>query len=347
MNPLERFRSNLASVLPEGLAPDRPLAVAVSGGPDSMALLWLAARAFPGQVIAATVDHGLRPENADEAAAVACWCETAHLPHAALTVPVPPRTTGNLQAWARQERYLLLKRWAIEQGAAALATAHHADDQAETFLMRAARGSGLSGLAAVRARLDEEVPLTASHWQQGPDGSGTTVTCGRVPTIRPLLGWRRGELRTLCEAEALPFVDDPSNADDRFDRTRFRGLLAAAPWLDAVAIGRSAAYLAEVDRDLLAVSRWLYAQRMVQDDPSRAVLDVADLPRGVRRLIARIAIDGVRVTKGIQSPAWSWAIAIEPLLDALEAGRSATQAGVLVTPNGTIWRFTEAPPRSG
>ncbi|MGL1617815.1 ATP-binding protein, partial [Vibrio parahaemolyticus] len=86
----------------------------------------------------------------------------------------------------------------------------HADDQAETFLMRAARGSGVAGLAGIRARHRREIDL-----------------------VRPLLGWRVSELRALAVAAAVPFVDDPSNADPHYDRTRFRALLRDTPWLDA------------------------------------------------------------------------------------------------------------------
>lgn len=322
MELIARFLGDLARVLPEGAALGRPLALAVSGGPDSMAMLWLASRALPGQAVAATVDHGLRPESAGEAAMVADWCAATGVPHATLTVAGPPAATGSLQAWARRERYLSLKRWAIGHGAAALATAHHADDQAETFLMRAARGSGLAGLAAIRGRLQEDVAI-----------------------VRPLLGWRRAELRALCEWQGLPFVDDPTNIAARFDRTRFRDWLAGAPWLDPAALGRSAAYLAEVDRDLLAASRWLYAQRRIDGSPHAEAVDVTDLPRGVRRLIARIAIDAVRTGSGIVAPAWSWATSIEPLLDTLDAGRAATHAGVLATPRHCVWRFAPAPPR--
>lgn len=345
MNTIARFTADLARVFPEGLGPDRPFALAVSGGPDSMAMLWLAAQAFPGQVIAATVDHRLRPESAGEAAMVAEWCAAADVPHAILTVETPPGASGNLQSWARQERYFLLKRWAIERGASVLATAHHAEDQAETFLMRAARGSGLSGLAAIRERLNEEIGLSSSEPETGPEGVRFTAAFGTLAIVRPLLGWRRGELRALCEEQGLPFMDDASNVDERFDRTRFRSWLGRAEWLDPVAIGRSAAYLAESDRDLHEVSRWLYAQRRMDGSPYEEKVDVAELPRGVRRLLARIAIEDVRLVNEIRTPAWSRATNIEPLLDALESGRAATQAGVLATPKGSVWHFHPAPPR--
>ncbi|WP_339501760.1 tRNA lysidine(34) synthetase TilS, partial [Pseudomonas canadensis] len=132
------------------------IALAVSGGPDSMAMLALAAAAFPGQVHAATVDHRLRAAAAAEARMVAAWCANAGVPHTTLVVaePIGP---GSVQARARAVRYELLLPWAAEIGASCLATAHHADDQAETFLMRAALGSGVAGLAGIRARQRREV----------------------------------------------------------------------------------------------------------------------------------------------------------------------------------------------
>jgi tRNA(Ile)-lysidine synthase len=142
--------------------------VAVSGGPDSLALLLLAHAAMPGLVEAATVDHGLRSESADEAAFVAEICGKLGVPHATLKVTVG---AGNLQAEARAARYAALAGWMAERGLAALATAHHADDQAETLILRLNRGSGVAGLAGVRAR--GLVPGT------------------RLPLLRPLLGWRR------------------------------------------------------------------------------------------------------------------------------------------------------------
>jgi len=205
---IARFQGDYERLLTPAEAPDHRIALGVSGGPDSMAMLGLAAAAFPERVIAATVDHGLRPESANEAQLVARACDRIGVAHTALKIEVPPGASGNLHGWARQERYLLLKRWAVDAGAPTLCTAHHAEDQAETFLMRAARATGLSGLAAVRARSEAE---------HSP-----------IVLMRPLLRWRRRELRAVAEQLNLPFVDDPSNRDPRFDRTRFRAWLAEA-----------------------------------------------------------------------------------------------------------------------
>lgn len=307
------------------------IALAVSGGPDSMAMLALAHGAFPEQVIAATVDHGLRPESADEAAMVAGYCAAAGVAHETLNIATPPAARDNIQSWARQERYALLQCWAVNAGADSLATAHHADDQAETFLMRAARGSGLPGLAAVRARRDIDVQLAGHHQ--------------KLTLVRPLLGWRRQELRVVATDTAVPFVDDPSNSDDRFDRTRFRRLLAEAPWLDPVQIGRSAAYLAEVDADLFAISEWLWKERGLPSADDEAKLDISGLPRATRRHLARMAISHVLMMEGRSDGNWSRAANVEALLEALEAGKAATQAEVMASAKGDIWHFRPAPPR--
>lgn len=317
---IARFRDDCRALLDRTPTVDAPLALAVSGGPDSMAMLALASAAFPGAVIVATVDHGLRPEAADEAAMVADWCKGAGTAHRTLIVADTLPAATNLHDWARHQRYAVLDDWARAANAVAIATGHHADDQAETFLMRAARGSGLAGLAGVRAR--HAVP-------------------NRVPVVRPLLFWRRADLLAVVDAGGIAHVDDPSNLDPRFDRAHLRTLLAATPELPAAALARSAAHLAEAERDLAAIADWLFESREVAPRD----FDVADLPRGVRRLIARRAIERVRTEERIESPAFTAATNIEPLLDTLEAGKPATQAGLLIAPRATIWRISVAPAR--
>ncbi|WP_319003165.1 tRNA lysidine(34) synthetase TilS [Alteriqipengyuania lutimaris] len=226
---IERFRADLAQVWPDD--PDLAgvsLGIAVSGGPDSLALLLLANAAMPGRVRAATVDHGLRPESADEAAFVARVCEGLGIPHATLRVEVAP---GNLQANARAARYEALGCHFEQVSASVFATAHHADDQAETLLMRLNRGSGLAGLAGVR-------PWSVFF----PEG-----IIAEMVLVRPLLGWRREELAAVVRAAGIEAVDDPSNSDDAFDRARMRKAIAEADWLDPLAMARSARHLAEAE----------------------------------------------------------------------------------------------------
>lgn len=312
----ERFRADLACVFSEGFRPDKPLALAVSGGPDSIAMLLLAHAAVPGQIAVATVDHGLRPEAEDEALLVAGVCRHLGVPHATLCADAP-LAGGNLQAEARALRYALLGGWALGIGARALATAHHADDQAETFLMRASRGSGVAGLAGVRSRRQD----------------------GAITLIRPLLAWRREELAAVVMQAGVATVTDPSNQDDRFDRTRMRRLLADTPALDAAGIARSAYHLAEAEADLRATTDWFWADRRRPSLDGEVLLAVADLPRTVQRSLVHRAIAAVRPP--------GTAATIEAMLDALIAGRAANQAGVLASVEHGAWRFRDEPPRRG
>ncbi len=351
-----RFRHDFARLI--AVAPTDLLALAVSGGPDSMALLALAAAAYPGQVVAATVDHRLRIAAADEARMVGAWCAAHGIPHSTLIVDEAIGTSA-VQGRARDRRYALLFDWAETMGAACLATAHHADDQAETFLMRAGRGAGVAGLGGIRAR------------QQG----------GAIALVRPLLGWRVAELRAFAQRQALPYVDDPSNADPHYERTRFRALLRDTPWLDPVQFASAARHAAEADATIREVEDWLWQTRrrptpdrhpglepgptpildqhpqdvrhggcpnesgMMGEGCGAVCLDMADLPRELRRRLARRAIHAVRAAHAITTPAFTDSANIEPLLDALEAGKSATHAGILVTVRDTVWNFAPQPPR--
>ena len=187
-------------------------------------MLLLAHAAHPGMIEAATVDHGLRPESGDEAELVGRVCANLEVPHRVLKVEVG---AGNLQHRARAARYAALASWLEERGLEALLTAHQMDDQAETLVMRLNRGSGLKGLAGIRAR--------------------TRIPGGDLPLLRPLLGWRRAELEALARECAVPFVEDPSNADPRFDRVRVRQALAAADWIEPSGFARSATLLADAE----------------------------------------------------------------------------------------------------
>lgn len=316
----ERFATDLARAW--GGKPDGRIGVAASGGPDSMAMLALAAEALPGRVEAATVNHGLRPEAGDEAALVAGACRSLDVRHAILAPPEPLGPGADLQARARDLRYRLLGEWATRRGLSGVLTAHHADDQAETFLMRAGRAAGLAGLAGARAR---------------------TVIGGLV-VVRPLLEWRRAELRALVRRRELPFADDPSNRDDRFERTRIRHLLDANEWLGPANLARSATYLAEADSDLAAAVDWLWRKRAEQDGAELWV-DALELPRELRRRLLRRAIAAVRDAAGIAEPAFGESANVEATLDALETGRRVTQAGVATSVRGGRWRLRPAPPR--
>ena len=310
----DRFAAALSALWRSArLKGDDRLGLAVSGGPDSLALLCLAAAALPGRVAAATVDHGLRAEAADEAAMVARVCAEMAVPHAILRVTV---SEGNVQSEARTARYAALDLWLAEQGLAALATAHHADDQAETLVMRLNRSSGVSGLAGVRA-------------------------LGRVPgserpLLRPLLDWRREELAKVVAAAGLTAAQDPSNADPRFDRVRVRQALAAVDWLDVPALAASAAHLADADAalDWAAGREWREA---VSPIPMGLVYR-PQAPRAIAlRVIARIVseLDG-------EAPRGS---AVARLFDSLLAGQPASIGNLVARRGPEGWTFTKAPLR--
>jgi len=221
---LARFAGDLARLWPEEER-GGPLGLAVSGGPDSLALLLLAEAAMPGQVMVASIDHGLREEAAGEVAMVEQLCRSRGIPFTPIKVSL---AQGNLQARAREARYAALAQWASQCGLGAVASAHHADDQAETLLMRLVRGSGLAGLAGVR--------------------DASLVPGSDVPLLRPLLGWRKAELEDIVHAAGLQPARDPSNADLTFDRVRVRHHLAEHDWLDPEALAASAAHLADAWR---------------------------------------------------------------------------------------------------
>ena len=181
------------------------VALAVSGGPDSLALLHLAARMREAQhatpeITVLTVDHALRPSSREEAGMVARTAACLGLPHAILTWQHGDAPGTGVQEKARAARYDLMAGYAGAHGIQAIATTHHLDDQAETFLMRLKRGSGLDGLAAIPER---------SAW------AGVTI-------LRPLLDMPKARLVATLAAQGIAYASDPSNVDPRFERARMR-----------------------------------------------------------------------------------------------------------------------------
>lgn len=313
---VERFRADLQAIWPEGLHGGGPrLGLAVSGGPDSTALLLLAAAAMPGGVAAATVDHRLRAESANEARDAGALCARLEVPHRVLEVDV---ASGNVQAEARKARYAAMAGWIEAEGLAALATAHHADDQAETLLLRLNRASGVAGLAGARAR-------------------------GRVPQsdialLRPLLGWRRSELGEVVAHCGIEAAQDPSNRDERFDRVRMRGALASADWLDIAAIAESAGHLGDAD----AALDWA-AGREWSECVQRDGLGLTYRPRAPRAIALRVLSRIVTQLDG--SPQRGSAIA--RLFETLLANGPASIGGLVARPGPEGWNFAQAPVRKG
>jgi tRNA(Ile)-lysidine synthase len=190
-----------------------PGAVAVSGGGDSLALMhllaaWARGRNAPPPLVLC-VDHGLRPESGSDAKQVARWAKAAGLKSLILVVR-GEKPKSDIEAWARAARYGLMARVLARRGLKTLYLAHHQDDQAETFLLRLGRGSGLDGLSAMR-RLSV-FPL--------PEFSGLSLA-------RPLLETPRAALQEYLKARKQDWLEDPMNGEQRFARARIRALLPA------------------------------------------------------------------------------------------------------------------------
>lgn len=261
---------------------------------------------------AATVDHGLRAGSADEAAMVARVCAELGVPHATLRVEV---AGGNLQDEARKARYAALEAWAGERGLAAIATAHHADDQAETLLMRLNRASGVAGLAGIRAR--------------------TIVPGGDLSLLRPLLDCRRAELQAVLDGAGVTAAQDPSNADERFDRVRMRRALADADWLDSGALAKSAGHLADADEAL----QWA-ADREWEERVEALTSGYLYRPRAPRAIRLRVLARVVTLLGGAPRGG-----ALAQLDDALTSGSAANCGGVAGRSTAEGWLLEPEPPR--
>ncbi|MCA8887199.1 MAG: tRNA lysidine(34) synthetase TilS [Parvularculaceae bacterium] len=219
------------------LGAPRRMVLALSGGADSTALAHLCAPLHAhgeAQILAVTINHGLRAGAAEEATRAGGFARALGLPHQVLTWEGEKPASG-VQAAARVARYRLLIAAAESFGASTIMTAHHADDQAETVLMRMKRGGGPRGLSAM-----SETSFVAA-------GAGPAMVLAR-----PLLGYRRAALVALLHANVHPFIEDPSNADPAFERVRVRRELAAGagPGFDALIdmSRRAAATAAEDER---------------------------------------------------------------------------------------------------
>ncbi|MEK6637591.1 MAG: tRNA lysidine(34) synthetase TilS [Pseudomonadota bacterium] len=300
-----RFRADLLKC---GCGPNHTYGVCVSGGADSLALLLLA-NATAIKIKAVTVDHRLRAESATEAQQVAAICAQLGVVHETLILGAPGG--GNLSAWARTARYAALREWAAREGVEMLMTAHHADDQLETVLMRLNRGAGVAGLAGVRAR--------------------------QADLCRPLLGWRKAELVAVVEAYGMAAVDDPTNYEDAYDRARLRKHLAKVEWLDPRMAAISAAALAEAN-DALDWSAQGLLDKHLSHDGKTLILTLPPIPRELaRRAVAACLL---KLNPGAKPRG----DALDRLLDALPHGKVATLAGIKCV-GGTSWRFTVAAPR--
>ena len=288
-----------------------PVCVAVSGGGDSMALLLLAAgwaRGRGRQLIALTVDHGLRPEATDEARFVAEVAARLGVAHRTLRWehPVPG------QAKARNARHNLLAAAAREAASGLVLTAHTEDDQAETFLIRARAGSGWYGLAGI-----QPVALSPAEGQGPP-----------VLLARPLLATPRAALRDMLVAAGQRWIEDPSNDNPAYERVRVRQRLAAAPGLRAGILSCQGKLQLLRQLQDTGLAGWL--RRHVRAGPDGSVLTDAPLPPGMRGERALAALIGL--VTGRSRPVRADALArLARRLQTPQTFRPATLGGAIVS----------------
>lgn len=317
-----------------GLAEADGIMLAVSGGPDSVALLYLAARWRAGlkskpRLFAVTVDHGLREEARREARDVAKLARQLDVPHRILRWEGAKPLRG-LQEAARIARYRLLGAAAVKSRVSHILTAHTRDDQAETVLMRMARGSGIGGLGAML----RDTPL------------------GGCTLVRPLLDIPKARLIATARKAGLGFSDDPSNRDPRFTRARLRAMMPvlAGEGLDAPRLALLARRMRRADEALEATAVRAFSLLAVTG-PERGLVTLDGpaffaMPAEIGLRMLRHAIERV----GDEGPAELGKL--EVLLSAAQAAWQAgalplrrTLAGAVLTVTGRALTAETAPPR--
>ncbi|MEO0389437.1 MAG: tRNA lysidine(34) synthetase TilS [Pseudomonadota bacterium] len=301
-------------------APAR-LGVAVSGGSDSVALLCLLAqlqRAARTTLSVISVDHGLRHAARAELETVRALCTDLGIEQH-IEYWTGWDGGGNMQAAARTARYDLIADWAVGNDIDVVAVGHTANDQAETVLMRLARGSGVDGLSAMAERRRHN----------------------GIDWLRPLLGAQRRDLRAYLTARGTPWVEDPSNEDADFERVRVRSALQLLEplGLDAQALGQVARNMGQA-RDALNLAAWQAAREVAVVDLGAVRLDLGrwqGLPAEIAR---RLLVHSVRWISGAVYPPRR--ASIDQLMAALTGGRAATLAGVQLEHLGDeAWLFRE------
>ena len=303
------FAEAVYRLIPAFESNEEKLGLAVSGGPDSLALLLLAFDVFPGRIAAATVDHGLRPAAATEAEFVASLCRERAIPHEILRPVVPIR--GSIQSAARHARYGLLHDWMKENNIHWLATAHHADDQLETMIMRILRGSGIDGMSGIREK--------------------------RSNIVRPLLHFQKSALISFVASQGIEAVDDPSNRDQGFDRVRVRQALKDLEGFDTSLASQSASALGSAREAIEWHVEQLAAEHIKTAD-SGCSLEKTAFPHEIQR---RLLLKCLHICDVSLSPRGSQ---IDQTIIALERGETVTLGNILCR-GGENWAFQTAPQR--
>tara|TARA_R110002096_G_scaffold47539_49_gene126906 strand:+ start:395 stop:1642 length:1248 start_codon:yes stop_codon:yes gene_type:complete len=289
----------------------RRLAVAVSGGSDSLAtlyLLWHLSRRQGWALHAVTIDHALRAESAAEARGVAQICKGLGVPHDTL-VWDHGTVAGNLMDAARRARYGLIARWAAQDNIDHVVLGHTADDQAETFLMGLARGAGLDGLTGMRP-----------FWTQGG-----------VRFVRPLLDQRRRDLRDFLTRQGVPWMDDPSNSNERYHRVKARGALKALKPL-GITVDRLLNSIENLRRAQLAMQQVVAdtAAAICRESAGELLFDGAAWAQTRPEIQRRLLIAGLQWVSGAEYP--PRAAAVARLGTSVAAGRAATLWGCRIRP---------------
>jgi tRNA(Ile)-lysidine synthase len=337
-----------AATLFADLAVESALVVAVSGGPDSTALLYLMARWRAGlraapRLVAVTVDHGLRPEAKREAAAVKQLSRQLDVEHVTVRWTGEKPSTG-VQEAARAARYRLLRTASRRAGARCVVTGHTLDDQAETVLFRMARGSGLAGLCGMARRV-ALADLCGGTEPGGTEQGGTVL-------VRPLLDVPKARLIvTLQEAGIAACAEDSSNADPRFTRVRLRRLMPALAeeGLTAQCLVRLARRVRRNEATHDAIVAWV-ADRLGVDAGAGTVVITCEDWRALPDEIALRLLGRVIATIGTEGPVELGKLeALGEMLNAVLAGGAPrfrrTLAGASVSLQRNRIVVEQAPPR--
>jgi tRNA(Ile)-lysidine synthase len=345
-----------ACVLFADLAAEPALVLAVSGGPDSTALLhlmarWRAALQPSPRLVAVTVDHGLRPDAKREAAAVKQLSEQLGVEHATMRWTGEKPSTG-IQEAARLARYRLLRTAARRAKARCVVTGHTLDDQAETVLFRMARGSGLVGLCGMARRVSID-HLTGAAGQPIDQVRSARGQGGDVMVVRPLLDVPKARLIVTLQEAGIGYAEDPSNADPRFTRARLRRLMPALAeeGLTPRGLARLAGRMRRSEAAHEAIVAWAAARLGLGADTRKVVLDVAAWRAFPDEIALRLLGRAVGVI-GTEGPvAFGKLEALCEALNAALMGGAArfqrTLAGAMVSLQRNCIVIDQAPARRG
>ncbi len=333
-NEVRKLSASEFDALMENAAPDFPWALGVSGGSDSMALMALSAdwakRYGKPLPFVLTVEHGLRDGSVNEARQVGRWAASYGLSHDVLPWR-GPKPTASVQAAARQARYLLMARWCAAHNVRTLLTAHTQDDQAETLLLRLGRGSGVDGLSAMALR--GRVPLSDPQFKN-------------IALLRPLLGVRRERLRAALRDIDQPWVDDPSNDDDRYARVRIRKAmtLLTAEGVETGRLAETARRMARARRALESAADTLRAEVAAFSNAGFVRLDGHGLAAAPEELGLRVLAHVLKAVSGSDYPPRLTALErlyeglIQNLQGGAQLGRGRTLAGCRIVPDVGVKR---------